>query len=198
MIRLFTETPKLLQPGDYVKFVGKDFTDEVRAGEMFKITRVQQITYDYAVILPPSDTTLIDLSEESGIGLYPTNSNSLFEILVGLKGGKEMLLYIQIPAGKYLGRLEKAELYPNPVNPLLRYISPITVDDTPYTEPKLRIHTIKDFEPIIFQIYNDGSDYEKLVFHFLINRCYMERLTPEEAAKVEKYREILHYEYMRW
>ncbi|MHA1288831.1 MAG: hypothetical protein ACTSPB_15675 [Candidatus Thorarchaeota archaeon] len=198
MIRLFTETSKLLQPGDCVKFVGQDFTDEIREGEMFRITRVQQITFDYSVIIPSGDFTQIDLSAETGIGLYPTNSKSLFEILVGLKGGKDMLLYIQIPAGKYLGRLEKAELYPDPAVPQLRYISPITADDTPVREPKLRIHTVKDFEPIIFQIYNDGSDYEKLVFHFLINRCYMERLTPEEAAEVEKYREILHYEHMRW
>lgn len=200
MIKLFTKTPDLLLPRQYVKFVGEDFTDEVKEGEMFKITRTQQITFDYSVILPPGDFTTLDLSSEgtTSLGLYPTNPKTLYEILVGLKGGKDMLLYIQIPAGKYFARLEKAELYPNPAVPQLRYISPITVEDTPYNEPKLRIHTIKDIEPIVFQIYNDGPDYEKLVFHFLINRCFMERLTPEEITKVEKYREIQHYEYLRW
>ena len=199
MIKLFTETPSLLQPRHCVKFTGKDFTDYVREDDMFKINKTQQIIYEQAIILPPSDFVQLDLSSETttSLGLYPTSIETLYEILVGLKGGKDMLIYIQVPAGKFFARLEKPELFPNPTVPQLRYISTIDVDTTPYKEPKLRIHTIKDLEPVIFIVYNDGSDYEKLIFRFLINKCKITRVPPEEAARIDVYREIEHYEAVR-
>jgi len=199
MIKLFTETPSLLQPRHYVKFTGKDFTDYIYEGDMFRIDKTQQIIYEQAIILPPGDYTQLDLSSETttSLGLYPTSIETLYEILVGLKGGKDMLIYIQVPAGKFFARLEKPELFPNPAVPQLRYISTIDVDATPYKEPKLRIHTVKDLEPIIFIVYNDGSDYEKLVFRFLVNKCKMIRVSPEEATRVDVYREIEHYEAVR-
>lgn len=196
MIRLFTTTPELLKPGDYVKFIGR-FTDYIKDGSTFKIERVQQITYELPVILPPNDATLLDMSNETttSLGLYPNNIDTLYEILLGLKGSKSILLYIQIPAGKYFARLEKPELFPNPLIPQLRYISPISCDVSPHTMPKLRIHAVKDLEPVILQLYNDLSDYAKVVLHFLINRCRIVEVPPEEAKVV---REIWHYEKLRW
>lgn len=200
MIKLFTETPELLLPRQYVKFTGADFTDYIREGDTFRVVRTQQIVYEQAVIIPASDYTQLDLSSETttSLGLYPTSTNTLYEILVGLKGGKDILMYLQIPAGKFFARLEKPTLFPNPATAQLRYIGFIDVETTPVDKPKLRIHTVKDLEPIIAVIYNDGSDYEKLVMKFIINRCQLERLSPEEAAKVEVYREIQHYEALRW
>lgn len=200
MIRLFTKTPELLLPRQYVKFTGKDFTDEVKEGDTFRIDKVQQLVYEQTLIIPSNDYTQIDLSSETttSLGLYPTNPKTLYEILVGLKGGKDILIYPQIPAGKFFARLEKPELFPNPTVTQLRYLGYIDVETTPYNEPKLRIHTIKDLEPLIFLIYNDGPDYEKLIMKFIVNKCLMERLTPQEAAGITIYREIEHYESMRW
>ena len=200
MIKIFTKTPDLLLPRQYVKFTGEDFTDYIREGDMFKIVRTQQIVYEQSVIIPSGDYTQIDLSSETttSLGLYPMNLDTLYEILVGLKGGKDILIYMQIPAGKYFARLEKPELFPNPLTPQLRYIGFIDVETTPVDEPKLRIHTVKDLEPLIFVIYNDGPDYEKLVMKFIVNRCFMQRVPPEEAAKIEVYREIQHYTALTW
>jgi len=195
VIKIFTETPPLLLPRQYVKFTGADFTDFVREGDTFRIERTQQIVYEQTLILPSSDYTQIDLND---IGLYPTNINTLYEILVGLKGGKDILIYPQVPAGKYFARLEESELFPNFATPQLRYIGFIDAKTTPVDEPKLRIHTVKDLEPIIFILYNDGSDYEKLVMKFLINRCRLVRLSAEEAEQIEVYREIQHYEALTW
>lgn len=200
MIKLFTKTPELLLPRQYVKFTGKDFTDYIREGDMFVVTRTKQIIYEYSIILPPNDYTMLDISSEAttSLGLYPTSLESLYEILVGLKGGKDILLYIQVPAGRFFARLEKPELFPNPTIPMLKYLGFIDAETTPYNEPKLRLHTVKDFEPIIFLCYNDGSDYEKLVFKFIVNRCKIERVPPEQAGKIDVYREIQHYEALRW
>jgi len=200
MLKLFTETPELLLPRQHVKFTGEDFTDYIRKNDMFRIERTQQIVYEQSLIIPASDYTQLDLSSETttSLGLYPTNIDTLYEILVGLKGGEDILIYPQIPAGKYFARLEKPELFPNPASDTLRYIGFIDVETTPYDEPKLRIHTVKDLEPLIFVVYNDGPDYEKLVMKFIVNKCKMVRLSEEEATRVEVYREIQHYEALRW
>jgi len=200
MLKLFTETPEFLLPRQYVKFTGADFTDEVRENDMFVVERTQQVVYEQTFILPAGDYTQLDLSSETttSLGLYPTNPKTLYEILVGLKGGKDVLIYPQIPAGKYFARLEKSELFPNFAVEALRYLGIYDVETTPYDEPKLRLHTVKDLEPLIFILYNDGSDYEKLIMKFTVNKCLMERVPEEEVEKITVYREIQHFEALRW
>jgi len=200
MLKLFTETPELLLPRQYIKFTGADFTDEVQENDMFVVERTQQVVYEQTFIIPSSDYTQLDLSSETttSLGLYPTNPKTLYEILVGLKGGKDILIYPQIPAGKYFARLEKPELFPNFAVVATRYLGIYDVETTPYDEPKLRLHTVKDLEPLVFIMYNDGSDYEKLVMKFLINKCMIDKVSPEEAEKITVYREIQHYEALRW
>lgn len=204
MIRLFTKTPELLKEDDIVKFVRtdttsvgrSDFTDNIPANSTWRVEKVQQLTHDASVILPASDYTIIDMcNEDTGFGLEPTSPHTLYEILVGLKGSNNVLVYLQIPSGKYFSRLEQPKMFPNPAVAANRYIGTYSVEDTPYTEPKLRVNMIKDFEPLIFIPYNDGSDYEKLVFHFLVNKCY---LTKTSEPSTGEYRKIMHYESMRW
>ncbi len=191
MIKLVPESlKKLLREGYVVKFIG-DFTDSVKSGDTFIVERTVQVNYEISVILPPADTTTLDLSY---LGLYPESEKTLYEILVGLKGGKDILIYPQIPVGKYLWRLEKSLMTPNPAVESLRYLGKISVGDSPYNDPRLRIHTIKDLEPMIFRIYNDGSDYEKIVLKFLVNKCRIERTTYSEKIM----REILHFDLLRW
>ncbi len=181
---------EILKEGNTVKFVG-NFTDSVRDGDCFTIERTVQVTYEISVILPPADSTMIDLNQ---LGLYPESEKTLYEILVGLKGGKEMLIYPQIPAGKYIWRLEKSTIVPNVASEELRYLGEISVDDSPYTDPRLRIHTIKDLEPLVFIVYNDASDYEKIVLKFIVNKCRIKRI--DTAGKAD--REIIHYDLLRW
>ena len=199
MIKLFTKTPERLKENSYVRFVGADFTDYVKEGDTFKITRTQQVVYEQAFIIPSSDYTQLDLSSETttSLGLYPTGLDTLYEVLIGFKGGKDILVYPQIPAGKYFARLEKPELFPNFAMTQLRYLGYYDVLTTPHDEPKLRIYTIKDLEPILFVVYNDGPDYEKIIMKFFVNKCLMERVKPEEVPMAEV-REIIHYEALRW
>ena len=191
MIKIVANAFKeMLKENDTVKFIG-DFTDSIKSGDTFIVERTAQVNYEISIILPPTDTTTIDLTE---VGLYPESEKTLYEILVGLKGGKDILIYPQIPAGKYVWRLEKSLMTPNPSRENLRYLGEISVDDSPYNDPRLRIHTIKDLEPLLFVLYNDGSDYEKLVMKFFVNKCKIEKI--EGIAEVT--RKILHFDLLRW
>ena len=186
MIKLHAEQPTLLKEGDYVKFVSSDrrakFSPDVYAGATFKVTKTQRVVFDRAFIIPPNDYTELDLSND-GLGLYPERPTTLYEILIGLKGSKEMLIYIQIPAGKYLNRLEKSDLYPVPADPTRRYLGFIDLQASTIDEPKLLVYSLKDMESIIFQVYNDSSDYQKIIFRFLVNKCQIAPVKPEEAKE---------------
>ena len=82
MIELHSKVPDLLKVGDYVKFINeeKKFSPTFMSNRFYKVTKTIQVPYDFSVILPPEDTTLIKLSDQ---GLYPERPKSLYEILIG-------------------------------------------------------------------------------------------------------------------
>lgn len=197
MFRLFSQTPELLQPGHFVKFESdrEEFcgAEHVPANSFWKVTITQQITYTRSFIVPPSEKKTFPWNNHSDyssyLNLYPESTSTLYEILVGLKGGKNMLIYPIIPSDHYINKLESPHLEIRLEDEIRRQISPIRVYDSPVTEPKLMVWTVKDMETFYTRIYNEGSDFEKLVIHFIVNRCKIEKITYEP----EKYRIIQDY-----
>ena len=203
MLKLFEKTPSLLLPGHVVKFEtakpGDNFSPNIKDGEYYRVVNTVQVPYKIAVILPGTDATELDMSNEAStsINLYPTSTRTLYEILLGFEGDNTMYIYPEIPAGKYLLRLEESTMHPPTDLTTLteKYtLGAITPQDSPVDEPKLRIHTVKDMEPLYFRILNADLDYKKMPIYFLVNKCKIERLTPEEAKAVETYRLIQKYD----
>lgn len=197
MFRLFSQTPELLQPHHFVKFESNrdEFcgATHIPANTFWRVTVTQQITFTRSFIIPSGEKRTIPWDNNSDymsyLNLYPEANDTLYEILVGLKGGPNILLYPIIPATRYIGKLETPYLEVYLADDVRRQISPIRVYDSPADEPKLMVWTVKDMETFYTQFYNEGSDYEKLIMHFIINRCKIERV----ETVPEKYRVIQDY-----
>ncbi|MDD4986711.1 MAG: hypothetical protein PHQ43_13200, partial [Dehalococcoidales bacterium] len=106
--------PKTLQEGYYVRF--SDAWPETLnvKGQTFRIERTNQVPYDLSYILPVSDFRDVDLSNSvgGGEGIYPEQSNTLYEIEIGFKPGN-YLAHFYLPAGEFVSRLEQANMTPD-------------------------------------------------------------------------------------
>ncbi|MCK4329907.1 hypothetical protein KAX02_08695 [candidate division WOR-3 bacterium] len=198
MIKLFTETPRLLQEKHIVKF-----SDEFRkgdtadfAGKYYRISNTQQVSFDRHWIIPSgvnppaggvaNDYKDIVLSNAASgkENLYPDVENEIYEVLVGF--GEGFLAYPQIPGSRYFYKLGYSDMLPDPTNTTKRYIGPWKASDSPYYNPCLRLSFIYKLTPLKMRLYVDSADeYEKVIIRFLINRCNIERITPtpEEVSK---------------
>ncbi|RLI83689.1 hypothetical protein DRP04_00790 [Archaeoglobales archaeon] len=193
MIKLFPKTPEILQPNQYVVFKGeemKDFPDFIKVDTPYIVESTAQVTFTRSFIFPSANKKTLSLANNEDytnyFNLFPTTQDTLYEILVGLKHSKNMLVFIQWPTENYPFELESPHLHVDLSGNITRMISPITVERSPADEPRLRIHTLKDMTDIYFQLYNNGPDYEKLTILFLVNKC---KIKPVEKMP-ERYRVI--------
>lgn len=205
MIGLVPEAWKrLLEAKHIVHFVGShpEFWQKRVSGKYFRIKRTQQIPYDRAYILYPTQEYDIDLSGDrtllGDIGLYPDNSMTLHEILVGMKSTSgSILMYPRAPPNEWWLTLEEMGFVPTPtvVGNNYRYIGPFTEEITPADRPQVRIHTIKDEESIGIKLYNDTLVDNKIVLVMLINRCLMEEVEKGDLTEkeLERARELFHF-----
>ena len=206
-IRLFTVTPELLKPR-YVVHFSKGFKKEW-VERYFRVTRVQQLGHEKHRIIASNTSHDIDLSGELAEhgGLYPDLPNSLFEILIGWKP-KQALMYPRLPTTDYFQKLEMTGWVPPSADNIateheLRYVGEFSGEDSPYDQPKLRIHAVKDMAALALRFYADSPEDEKVVVKFTVNRCKVDEvrygdLTEKEKAAV---REIYHYSLVgagRW
>ena len=206
-IRLFTVTPELLKPRWLVHF-SKGFKKEW-AEKHFRVLRIQQLGHEKHRIIGAGTSHDIDLSAELAEhgGLYPDLPTSLYEILVGWKP-KQALMYPRLPTTDYVQKLEMTGWVPPAADKLpteheLRYLGEFSGVDSPYDQPKLRIHTVKDMAALAFRFYADSPEDEKVVARFIINRCMIQEMRYEELTEKEKaaVREIYHYSLVgagRW
>ena len=198
MIELHSKVPDLLKVSDYVIFRHTEdkYSQTFKANVYYKVTKTLQVPYTTSFIIPPSDLLIMKLSD---IGLYPERPKSLYEILIGFGGSDGIISYVKIPETDYHLRLEKAQFEPNPLMEQLRYLGEYSKEDSSIDEPRLVIYTVKDFEEILFEIYNDGSGYGKIIIHSIVNICELEEVKEPEKEKipVEKVKEILHYKLLR-
>ena len=198
MIELHSKVPDLLKVNDYVIFrhIEEKYSQTFKANVYYKVRKSLQVPYTLSFIIPSGDTVQMKLSD---YGLYPERPKSLYEILIGFGGSDAILNFVKIPETDYHLRLEKAQFEPNPLMEQLRYLGEYSKEDSSIDEPRLVIYTVKDFEEILFEIYNDGSGYGKIIIHSIVNICELEEVKEPEKEKIpaEKVKEILHYKLMR-
>ena len=179
MIELLITREPTLRIGDIVYFSPNWSVDDV-AGKYFKIEINQSLRMTKSFIISSGSAYTFTIDDDSG--LVPTRDATLYEILVGFKGGT-ILIYPMYPSTDYFWRLEKAEFAPDYTSSTKRYIGFLMPDDSPEYDPRLRFYTVKDIGDVKFTFYNDSSQPEKLVVTFFVNRCKMVELT-EPAEKI--------------
>jgi len=193
---------KLLEPRHIVRFVGShpEYWQERVAGKYFRIMLTQQIVYDRAYILGAGATSAaIDISDDNAaigdLGLYPDNSMTLYEILVGMKSTSgSMLCYPRYPPNEWFITLEEGGFIPNVASNNLRYLGPWSEEITPYDRPQVRLHTIKEEESIGIMLYNDTDVFNKVVLGWVVNRCLLKHVNKEELSdnELNRCRDLIH------
>lgn len=167
----------------------------------FRVKRTQQINYDLPFYLSGKDGELpqvdVDFEDDDKIGLYPNNTWSLYEILIGMKSSQgSVLAYPLASINQYLTTLEEGGFRPNTASDAQRYIGAIEESDTPADKPQLRYHTVADLNSIGLRLFNDSLQDDKVVLKMLVNRCYLEEVPEKNLSQKEKdrVREITHYD----
>ncbi len=199
---LLTEVPSLLLPKHVVHF-SAGWPDKW-AEKYFRVLLAQQFEYEVHRILSPSQHYDIEFSAPAGggvsaayISLMPMSGETLYEILMGLKG-----LPVVYPRynNEYYLKLETTGVYPKYDDSALRYLGYYDQTHSPYYAPKLREYTVKDVSPPQLRLYNNMSEDERLVLRFVMNRCKMAEVAEADLTDQEKRlaREIKHFSVFTW
>ena len=192
--------PKILQEGYFVRFtdVWPETLSEVR-GKLFQIEKTNQVPYDLSYIIPSADYKDVDLSNATGgENIYPENSKTLYETLIGFKPGN-YLVHFYIPAGEYLHRLEQTGMVPDVSSTTRKYLGARKPEDSPYDDKRIFSYSIRDLEPLILRTYVDtGIDYEKVVIGLLVNKCYLKQIPSPTAEQMRLAKKIQYYTELRW
>ncbi|MEM1524813.1 MAG: hypothetical protein QW618_01595 [Nitrososphaerales archaeon] len=179
----------MLTKGSWVRFT-EAWPDTYKwaRGKVFVVEHEPIIVpYEASYILPGNDYKDIDLSNAAGgLKLYPESEGVLYEALVGFKPGK-YLVHTYIPKDKYVYSLAEASMFPNVLDPLLKYLGAKTYEDSPHTSPLLKLYFIKDMPAFIFRMYVlEGVDFEKCTIKFQINKCQLREIPSPTAEQREK------------
>lgn len=191
--------PRFLQKGYFVKF-STEWPDTFKdlSGRFFRIARVNETNQDVSYILPSNDFRDVDLSNNAGgVNLYPENTKTLYEVALGFKPGNYQVQFY-LPAGEAINRLEQTGMTPDVTVAARRYLGAFKPADSPYEDKRILLYFVKDLEPMILRTFVDtGCDFEKCVFGFTVNKCYMVEQTPP-ADQQSRAKEILYYTQLRW
>ncbi len=191
--------PKLLQEGYYVRFTEQwPSTLPAVKGKFFQIEKTNQVPYDITRIIPGGNYCDVDMSNSAGgENIYPENTKTLYQTILGFKPGN-YLVYLYIPAGEFVNRLEQAGMVPNVASATLRYLGALKPVDSPYDDKRIFMYSVKDLEPLILRLFVDnGVAFEKIVLGLVVNKCYLKQITPtaEQLARALK---IDYYTELRW
>jgi len=187
---------KILLNRQVVHFIDKEektegFPDHF-SNKYFRVKRRQEIPYEKTYILDErggeTDSHDIDFSDEDNIGLYPSNINTLYEILIGIKSetGSAVVYPLAAINNPFL-TLEESGFMSDESDKEKRYIG-ITEEDSPEGRETLRYHTVKDLNSVGLRIFNDSPIDDKIVLSFSVNRCLLEEVKEENLTKKEKER----------
>jgi len=192
--------PKILQEGYFVRFTDAwpDTLSDVK-GRLFQIEKTNQVPYAITRIIPSGNYTDIDMSNATGgENIYPENTKTLYETLIGFKPGN-YLIHFYIPAGEYMHRLEQTGMVPNVASATLRYLGARKPSDSPYDDKRIFSYSVKDLEPLILRVLvNSGIDYEKCVLGLLVNKCYLKHIATPTAEQSRLAKVIRYYSELRW
>lgn len=193
--------PKLLQDNYFVTFT-KAWAESAKlaalAENTYRVVKRNQVPYDLSYIIPTNDFRDVDLSNApGGENLYPEGTKTLYEVALGFKPGN-YLVHFYIPAGVELSRLEQTNMIPNVASATLRYLGAKKPEDSPYGDKKIFMYFVKDVEPVILRTFVDGGiDFEKCVFGLIVNKCYLQQISPTpEQMRMAK--PIQYFPELRW
>lgn len=201
-IELLTETPSLLREGHFVHFEGGWPAATGKNDKWFQVQRTQQIKLDIPRIVTAGSSIDLDFSAPAGGGigdlnlsLLPTNGDTLYEMLLGMKG---LPTVYPMYNNSYYQKLEVTGIVPDTGDRNLRYLGFYDALDSPFEAPRLREHVIKDQQPPVLRVYNDQTLDEVLIIRFIINRCFLAAGTPpteeiRRVARVAKYHAWLNW-----
>ncbi|MDD4984407.1 MAG: hypothetical protein PHQ43_01260 [Dehalococcoidales bacterium] len=166
--------PKILLVNDWIKF-SNNFPDTLShvKGKTACIAVQQEVNYQLSYLLKEGCYTDVDLSNDTGVNLYPDVASNLYEMLIGFKPGN-YFVQIYFPADYPIYRLDEPSMYPNIGDTNLKYLGAIRPGDSPDRNPILKLYLVYKLKPIILRmVVDDGIDYEKMTMNFSINRCVM-------------------------
>lgn len=201
---LFAETPGLLRTGHVVHFSEKWAKEW--AGKWFKVLLGQPISYDVTKIVAPGSGNTYDLDfgapaagdvSATYLSLLPTSPHTVYEILMGIKG--LVAIYPRYNNSYWL-KLETALCVPDPTDSRRKFLGAYRSIDSPYYEPRLRVHTIKDQTPPQLRLFNDFSMDESSIMRFIVNRCKVEEVYEGAISEQERRvaREVKHFDIFTW
>lgn len=199
---LLTETPPLLREGHILRFIGA-WPDRYK-DRWFRADLSQQIKYDVTRIVGAGTSFDVDFRSPSGggvsdsqVSLLPERQNTVYEILLGLKGNP--LVYPQYNNSFYL-KLEVTGVLPTLTHSQLRYVGFYDEDDSPVESPRLREYTVHDQEPPVLRLYADTDLDERLTMRFIVNRLLITEIDKSQLsadlqsrARVAKYHNLFTY-----
>lgn len=187
--------PTVLLPGQGVQFSDKfpDTLDHIK-GKSFTISKSIQVRHELSWILPTLDYKDIDLSNgDSGEKLYPSYSDELYEMIIGLKPGNYMV-EVYFPANQPVYRLSYSTMVPDASNAARKYLGAIKPEDSPPDNPVFKLYAVYKLDPFYLRlIVDDGVDYEKMSLQITINRC---KLVADPQPVTPKY--IPYIEELQW
>ena len=193
--------PKLLQEGYLVHFP-KSWPSTLKhvVDQTFRIDAVNQVPLAISHIIPTGDYRDVDLSNGSGAlqeSIYPTKTESLFEVALGLKPGN-YVVHFYIPATRHIHSLEYAGMTPDVTSASLVYLGARKPEDSPPEDTRIKFYLVKDLAPLILRVYVlPGVDYEKCVLDLTINKCLLHEIQPTQE-QLQKAKVIRYYEDLRW
>ncbi len=207
MFRISNQPIELLRPGHTVEFVGD--WPETKKNRSFEVVAAQQVPYIVDRVYPTADYNDLDFSDESNFGLIPDDAKTLYQILLGLKGGNGWIVYPMLPVGHYLNRLEESALVPTPGSATLRHLGGFTSEQSPFDDPRVEFHTVKDVHAMTLRAYNNSGKFTKMIFNFLVNRCHIVPLAdagaegpvgrrPEPRDERRGVKKLIHHDEWKW
>jgi hypothetical protein len=209
MIRTFNHTPSLLLDGHIIHVSAKFASGNTAqfADKYYVIDNPQQVPYDRWYVLPTADYRDVDLSNGTGTwqeSIMPYEVSEINEVLFCFSG-HQTLVYPMVPSARYFQKLSYSGMSPLPTNTTLRYLGCWKETDCYYdqNDPKnttmfVRMMFLKDIEPVILRTYIDSENtFEKVVMHFLINRCTIKSLPNPTAEEKRVARKILHWSELK-
>lgn len=192
-------TAKLLKQGQLVRFSGEFPSNLTQSGKTYEITAASQVPYKLNFILPANDYRDVDLSNtDEGEKLYPYKSETLYEILLGLRG-QNLLVIFYCPSTRYVYDLEYTGMYPDTSNVKKRFLGSRKPIDSPLDDPKIRLYFVKNATALTLRCYiQPGVDYSQISLGFLVNKLKLNEITTPTEEQLRKARFIEWYEKLFW
>lgn len=189
----FGKTP-YLKEGDVILFKGEWRVSIDKLSDALAIVnRITAVPYKIEKILKSGGNTTIDLMNEN-VGLYPTSSNKLYQIGIGLLG-RGIALRLKIPEDTYYAYLDKiGARYDITTYPTL---GALYEEDLPIEDPKmLKVYTILDMrDHIVLELTNETTEDRKGVLDLTIIKAELTFIDKKDPryAELKKIARVIKY-----